>query len=153
AYVRMTQDQHVAVPEAIQRTFGMPPEALEKAIAGYLRSGEVTYFRGPAPAGIDNVTFTSHPLNDLEIKTVLADLDYHSRDYRQRGIKELEEILSRQPENVVANRGLGYEALQQSDWEKASEHFKRAAANDVKDPRVHYLLAMMLNRRSTSTGD
>jgi Flp pilus assembly protein TadD len=152
-YVRMTQDQHVAVPEAIQRSFGMPPEALEKAIAGYLRSGEVTYFRGPAPPGIDNVTFTSHPLNDLEIKTVMADLDYHSRDYRQRGITEFQEILSKQPDNVVANRGLGYEALQKSDWDKAGEHFKRAAAQDVKDPRVHYLLAMMMSRKGMSTGN
>src|SRR5262249_9985525 len=68
-YIRMTEEQHVAVPEAIRRSFGMEPEALEKAIEKYLRS-EVTYYRGPTPPGSDNVTFTSHPLNDLEIKTV-----------------------------------------------------------------------------------
>ena len=59
----------------------------------------------------------------------------------RRGITEFQEILAKQPENVVANRGLGYEAMQKSDWDNAGEHFKRAAAQDVKDPQVHYLLA------------
>jgi Flp pilus assembly protein TadD len=145
SYVRMIQDQHVPVLEAIQRSFGTPPEALEKAIQSYLRN-EMTYFRGPAPPGSDNITYTSHGLDDLAVKTVLADLDYHSRDYRQRGITELQEILSKQPDNVVANRNLGFEALQHRDFDKARELFTRAAAQDVKDPRVHYLLAMMLSR-------
>ncbi len=42
----------------------------------------------------------------------------------------------------MANRGLGYEAMQKNDWDKASEHFRRAAAQNVKDPQVHYLLAL-----------
>jgi Flp pilus assembly protein TadD len=150
-YIRMTQDQHVAVPEAIRRSFGMEPEALERAIEAYMR-GAMMYFRTATPPGSDAVTFTSRPLNDLDVKTVMADLDYHSRDYRQRGITEFQEILSQQPENAVANRGLGYEELQKGDWDKAGEYFKRAAAHDVKDPRVHYLLAMMISRKGMSTG-
>jgi len=30
----------------------------------------------------------------LKIKSVMADLDYHSRDYRSRGITEFQEILA-----------------------------------------------------------
>jgi tetratricopeptide (TPR) repeat protein len=146
AYTQLTMDQHVPIPDAIRRAFGMEPEALEKAIEGYLRSGSVVYFHTATPPGAESVTFTSHPLNDLDVKTVMADLDFHARDYRQRGITEFQEVLSKQPENVVANRGLGYEALQHNDWDKAGEYFKRAAAQDVKDPQVHYLLAFMLNR-------
>jgi predicted Zn-dependent protease len=92
-------------------------------------------------------------LSDLDIKSVMADLDYHSRDYRARGITEFQEILAKQPENVVANRGLGYEAMQKNDWDKAAEHFKRAAAQDVKDPQVHYLLALMMSRKGRSSGN
>ena len=83
----------------------------------------------------------------------MADLDYHSRDYRARGITEFQEILAKQPENVVANRGLGYEAMQKNDWDKAGEHFRRAAAQDVKDPQVHYLLALMMSRKGMSSGN
>jgi Flp pilus assembly protein TadD len=146
AYTQLTMDQHVPIPEAIRRAFGMESEALEKAIEGYLRSGSYVYFHTATPPGAESVTFTSRPLNDLDVKTVMADLDFHARDYRQRGITEFQEVLSKQPENVVANRGLGYEALQRNDWDKAGEYFKRAAAQDVKDPQVHYLLALMLNR-------
>ncbi len=146
AYIQLTMDQHVPIPDAIRRAFGMEPEALEKDIAGYLNSGSVVYFHTATPPGAESVTFTSRPLNDLDVKTVMADLDFHARDYRQRGITEFQEVLSKQPENVVANRGLGYEALQRNDWDKAGEYFKRAAAQDVKDPQVHYLLALMLNR-------
>jgi len=151
-YVRMTEDQHVAVPEAIRRSFGMEPEALGKAIEDYFRVGTM-YFRAPTPPGVEAIQFNSHPLSDLDIKSVMADLDYHSRDYRARGITEFQEILAKQPENVVANRGLGYEAMQKNDWDKASEHFKRAAAQDVKDPQVHYLLALMMSRKGMSSGN
>jgi Flp pilus assembly protein TadD len=152
AYIHMTEDQHVPVPEAIRRSFGMEPEGLGKMIENYFRGGAM-HFTAPIPPGLPAVQFTSRPLNDLEIKSVLADLDYHSRDYRARGITEFQEILAKQPENVVANRGLGYEAMQTNDWDKAGEHFKRAAAQDVKDPQVHYLLALMMSRKGMSSGN
>jgi tetratricopeptide (TPR) repeat protein len=149
-YIHMTQDQHVPVPEAIRRSFGMEPEALGKMIDNYFRGGSI-HFTAPIPPGLPAVQFTSRPLNDLEIKSVLADLDYHSRDYRARGITEFQEILAKQPENVVANRELGYEAMQKNDWDKAGEHFRRAAAQDVKDAQVHYLFALTMSRKGMSS--
>jgi tetratricopeptide (TPR) repeat protein len=152
AYIKMTQEQRVPVPEAIRRSFGMEPEALQKAVEDYFRAGEATSLHAPAPAGIDAIQFTSHPLNDIDVKSVMADLDYHSRDYRGRGITELQQLLALQPENVTANRDLGYEAMQTSDWDKAGEYFKHAVAHDVKDPQVHYLLAMMMSRNGMGGG-
>ncbi|HEV7521791.1 MAG TPA: tetratricopeptide repeat protein [Candidatus Angelobacter sp.] len=151
-YIQMTENQHVAVPEAIRRSFGMEPEALQKMVENYFRGGAM-HFTAPTPPGLPAVQFNSHPLSDLEIKSVLADLDYHSRDYRSRGITEFQEILARQPENVMANRGLGYEAMQKNDWDKAGEHFRRAAAHDIKDPQVHYLLALTTSRKGMSSGN
>ena len=151
-YVRYTQGQHEPVSDAIRHAFGMEPEQLQKEIENYFRSGNAKYFVAPAPPGSDNFAFTSRPLNDLELRTVLADLDFHARDYRQRGIDTLQEILSKSPDDVTANRDLGYAALEKNDWEKAEQYFKRAAANDSKDPEVHYLVAYGLNRKSMSTG-
>jgi len=148
----MTENHHVAVPEAIRRSFGMEPEALEKMIENYFRGGAM-HFTAPTPPGLPAVQFNSRPLNELEIKSVMADLDYHSRDYRSRGITEFQEILAKQPENVVANRGLGYEAMQKNDWDKAGDHFRRAAAQNVKDPQIHYLLASMMSRKGMSSGN
>ena len=146
AYAVLVRDRRVPVAEAVRRGFGMEPEALDKAVESYYRGGRTLSFHMATPPGSDNITFTSRPLNDLDVKTVMADLDYHSRDYHQRGVSELQEILGKQPDNVVANRNLGFEALQRGDHDKARELFTRAAAQDVKDPQVHYLLAMMLSR-------
>ncbi|HSM85421.1 MAG TPA: tetratricopeptide repeat protein [Candidatus Limnocylindrales bacterium] len=152
AYVRYSQDQHQPVPQAIRQAFGMEPQQLEKAISNYFRSGEAGYFKAAAPPGAENITFTSRPLNDLETRTVLADLDFHARDYRARGIAAFQEILREQPENVVANRGLGYAALEKNEWEKAEEYFKRAAASNSKDPQVHYLVAYGLSQKARAAG-
>lgn len=151
-YVHYTQDQHEPVPDAIRHAFSMEPEQLQKAIENYFRGGETKYFVAPAPPGSDKFDFTSRPLNDIELRTVLADLDFHARDYRQRGIDTLQEILSKNPDDVTANRDLGYAALAKNDWDNAEQYFKRAAASDSKDPEVHYLVAYGLNRKSMSTG-
>lgn len=152
AYVHYVQDEHQPVPDAIRHAFGMEPEQLQKAIEGYFRSGSVTYFKAQVPPGSDNLSFNSRPLNDLELQTVLADLDFHARDYRQRGIDAFQQIVARQPDNITANRDLGYGALEKNDWDKAENYFQRAAANDSKDPEVHYLVALGLYRKSRSTG-
>ncbi len=83
-YVRLTQNEHVPVPEAIRRSFGMEPVALGKLIENYLRTGTI-YFHTQTPPGSDALTFNTRSLNDVEVKSVMADLDYHSRDYRSRG--------------------------------------------------------------------
>jgi Flp pilus assembly protein TadD len=148
AYNTLVQDKHAPVTDAIRQAFGIEPEKLEKDIANYFSGGRATYFKAAAPPGSDQIEFTSNPLDEFQLKSILGDFDYHSRDYRERGIAAFREIVARQPNNEAANRGLGYAALQQGDLDKAAEHFQRAAASDIKDPRVHYFLAMMMTRKS-----
>lgn len=150
AYNKLVEDQHVPVPDAIRQAFHMEPEQLEKAIAAYYNGGRIMYFKTAAPPGSDEVVFKTRMLNDLELKTVMADLDFHSRDYEKRGIAAFQEILSAQPDNAVANRSLGYIALDNNDWDKAGEYFKHAAAQNSKDPQLHYLLALQMSRKEQS---
>ncbi len=151
-YNHLVQDQHVPVPDAIRQAFHMEPEQLEKAVQSYYNGGHITYFKTAAPAGSDEIAFHTRLSNDLELKTVMADLDFHSRDYEKRGIAAFQEILSVQPENPVANRSLGYVALDNNDWDKAGEYFKRAAAQASKDPQLHYLLALQMSRKEKAEG-
>ncbi|HLK53696.1 MAG TPA: hypothetical protein VKU42_09575, partial [Candidatus Angelobacter sp.] len=151
-YVRLTQNEHVPVPEAIRRSFGMEPDALGKLVENYLRTG-TGHFIARMPPGSDAPTFNTRSLNDVEVKSVMADLDYHSRDYRSRGLTELQEVLNSQPDDVIANRDLGFDALQKNEWSKAGEYFKRAAAHDAKDPRVHYFLARMMSSNNRASKD
>lgn len=146
-YNHLVQDQHVPVSDAIRQAFHMEPEQLEKAVQNYFNGGRITHFQTAAPAGSDEITFNTRVLNDLELKTVMADLDFHSRDYEKRGIAAFQEILKVQPENATANRSLGYVALDNNDWDKAGEYFKRASAQASKDPQLHYLLALQMSRK------
>ena len=151
-YVHYTQDEHQPVPEAIQHAFGMEPKNLQREIEDYFRGRSVRYFVAPAPQGSDKIAFDSRPLNDVELQTTLADFDYHARDYRARAIATFQEILAKQPDNAIANRDMGYAAADNGDWYRAEEYFKRAAANDSKDPQVHYLVAFGLNRKGREIG-
>ncbi len=47
-YVRLTQNEHVPVPEAIRRSFGMEPDALGKLIENYLRTGTMHFHNADA---------------------------------------------------------------------------------------------------------
>lgn len=152
AYNNMVREQHVEVPQAIRNAFGMDADQLGKAVEDYFRSRSFTYFKMPAPPGSDTIPFTARPFNDLDIKSLLADFDVHTPDYRQRGVDAFLEIVSKQPENATANRALGYAALQKGEWEKAGEYFKRAATQPTKDPQVHYLLALLMSRKNLQMG-
>lgn len=152
AYNRLVHDQHVPVPDAIRQAFHMEPEQLEKAVSNYYNGGRITYFKTAAPPGSDDIAINTRVLNQLELKTVTADLDFHTRDYENRGIAAFKEILAVQPDNAVANRSLGYVALDDDDWDKAGEYFKRASAQASKDPQLHYLLALQMSRKQKAEG-
>src|SRR5947209_2505499 len=152
AYNNLVRNDRVPVRDAVRQAFGMEPENLEKLVSEYFKSGRVVYFPVPAPPGIDDIQVSSRPVNDDEVKVIFADLDFHTRDYRDRGMAAFREILSKQPDNPVANRALGYAALQKNDFEKAREYFTRAAAQSSKDPQVHYLLALLMSRKNLTSG-
>ena len=152
AYNNLVRNDRVPVRDAVRQAFGMEPENLEKLVSEYFKSGRVVYFPVPAPPGIDDIQVSSRPVNDDEVKVIFADLDFHTRDYRDRGMAAFREILSKQPDNPVANRALGYAALQKNDLEKAGEYFRRAAVQSSQDPQVHYLLALLMSRQNLSSG-
>lgn len=151
-YNNLVRDGRMPVAEAIRKAFGMEPQQLEKLILDYFRSGKAISFLVPAPADIDDIKTASRPISDDELKVIFADLDFHTRDYRERGLAAFREILSKQPDNPAANRALGYAALQKNDFEKAGEYFRRAAAQSSKDPQVHYLLALLMSRNNLTSG-
>ena len=151
-YIKLVRDDRMPVADAIRKAFGMEPQQLEKLVSDYFRSGKAVYYPVPAPADIDDVKMASRVISDDELKVSFADLDFHTHDYRERGLAAFREILAKQPDNPVANRALGYNALQKSDLDKAGEYFQRAAAQSSKDPQVHYLLALLMSRKNLASG-
>jgi tetratricopeptide (TPR) repeat protein len=148
AYLDLVENRKLAPAEAVRMAFKMDAEQLQSKVREYYTRGRLTYYRVAAPADMEGSPYAVRPLDSLEVQATLADLHYHSKDYHERGIAEFKEILARQPDNPVANRGLGYEYLRENDFDRAAECFRRAAATDSGDPRVHYLAALLRSREA-----
>lgn len=146
-YFALLIDQKRPMEEAIQKAFGMSSAQFDKALRNYLSSGVYRYYAIPTPSGIAGTGYTARPVTALDATAVIADIHLHSLDYHEKAIAELQEILKADPNHPAALRGLGYGYLGKRDFPQAAEYFRRAAAADSKDPRVHYYLAMLLNQQ------
>ncbi|HET9698033.1 MAG TPA: tetratricopeptide repeat protein [Terriglobales bacterium] len=149
-YLQMTQIEKKPVDEAIRVAFGVEPAAFEKQLRDYFY-GQGKYFRLPMPE-MEEAKYVTTKLDDLTAQASLADLHAHSIDHQDQAVKEFEDILQRDAGNVVANRGLGYYYLHRGEFDKAQELFRHAALKDSKDPQLHYLTALLMNREAMKTG-
>jgi len=138
----------VPVDEAIRKAFGMSPDQVDHMLREYYLSGRWKYFKVSAPAEINDIQYTARALSGVDAAAILADLHYHSRDYQEAAFAEFKRILTLQPDNAIANRGLGYAYLQRNQFDEAADHFRRAAAQDSQDPWVHFLSASLMYRQS-----
>lgn len=148
SYFELKKQKNASVEDAIQQAFGMSASQLDKALRDYLIAGRSRYYSIPAPAQISEKTYTVRPMTSADAAAVLADIHLHSPDYRDKSIDEFQAILKSDPNNAAACRGLGYAYLQKQDFTQATEFFKRASAQDSKDPRVHYYNALLMTRES-----
>jgi tetratricopeptide (TPR) repeat protein len=146
AYFDARLNQKKPIELAMQQSFGMTPEQFDKVLRNYLSSARFRYYPIPTPSGIVAAQFTEIPVSLADARAVLADVDAHSVDHRDRALGEFQDVLRMDPDNASALRGTGYAYLQRQDFEHAGEYFRRAAERDSKDPRVHYYNALLTNR-------
>lgn len=151
-YFDLVRNQRLPVAESIRRGFGMEPAQLDRILreaANPVRSSTHAF---EAPAGIDDTGYSTTKLDEDDAKAILADLHLHSPGYLDQAIREFQEVLTRSPNHPAAHRGLGYAYLSQQKLAQAGEHFRQAAEGDPSDARVHYYLALLMNRGSLAAG-
>lgn len=139
-------EKGVSVDAALQQAFDMNAAQFDKVLRDYISSGRYKYWAMPTPTDIVDKGYAIKPLTALDASTVIADIHLHTIDYHEKAASEFQEILKTDPNNAAASRGLGYAYLQKGNFKDAGEYFKRAAAQDSKDPRVHYYSAMLMTR-------
>ncbi len=145
-YFDLAVDKKVPVGDAVQQAFGMTPEVWDKQLRQYFSSGTVKYYKLPTPPGIETTGYTTTALSFADAKAVLADMHLHSPDYQDKAVEEFEEVLTVEPNNVPALRGLGYAYFRKRNLSTAAEYFQKAAALNSKDPRVLYYSALLRNQ-------
>jgi tetratricopeptide (TPR) repeat protein len=136
-------DQGVSIPEAIQRAFGVEPKVLDKELENHLRTGRANIWHSKLPPGSDKFDVAVTNLDELEARAAVAEMKLQNRDRSEEAISDFDAILKERPGNAVALRGLGYGALRKQDLKTAADYFRRAAAADSGDPRVHYYSAVL----------
>lgn len=139
--------QKKPLEQAVQAAFGMTPEQFDKVLRNYVSSGKFRYYPIPTPAGIVAAQFTASPVSLADARAVLADIHAHSPDYQGKALSEFQDVLTMEPNNASAVRGLGFAYLKQRDFQHATEYLRRAAQLNSKEPRVHYYYAMLLSQQ------
>ena len=150
-YFDLIRNKNVPVEGAIQQTFGMSAAQFDKTLHNYHSSGHYKYYKLPAPAGIDGKLYSSTPLAAIDAQVILADAHLHSPDYQKTAVEEFETVLTVDPNNAAALRGLGYSYLMKQDFEKAGEYFHKSAKLNSNDSRVLYYSALLSQREGAST--
>ena len=144
-YFILTNQQRVPIPEAVQMAFGMSLPELEKTIWTNWHNGKL-YAKRAREKIPTSFTATARPIDSLEVRAQMADLDAHSVDYGARAIQEFQDILRQNPNQVSAQRGLGYAYLRTRDFPQAQQHFQAAARMGSTDPRVYFYSSVLLQQ-------
>lgn len=137
---------HVPADEAIREAFEMEPRQLDATLERYLHTAtDPMHVR--LPEELEKITLSAGVVPVLNASALLAELHSHQPDYRQRSIREFEEILRQDPENTTAHRGLGYALFYEHDSDGAIPHLKKAAEKAPEDWLIHYYWAELMAQK------
>jgi tetratricopeptide (TPR) repeat protein len=150
AYFGLVQNQQVPVEEAIQKAYGMTSAQLAQAVKDYFHS-----LAAPAQAqekgkqslnvtAAEDIGDTSQELPAEEGQSLVTEMSVRLPERRDQAVHELESIThDPKTDNVVARRGLAWVHLQKKEYDRAVEELTTGADLNVKDPWLHYYLALV----------
>jgi tetratricopeptide (TPR) repeat protein len=151
-YFDLLHNRRLPPDQAFSQAFGQTPQDFDRELAAYLRVSPRPLQRSEAPAGIDTAGYRVEPLDEFEARAVLADMHAHSVHYLDQGLRELQDLAAIAPQSLAVQRGLGYAFLRKDQFDRAAQHFRKAAALDGNDPRLHYYFALLQQRVLQATG-
>lgn len=142
----------IPLDEALQQAFGMSVEQFDKTMYDYVWNGRYKSFVIQNPPSVSSSGFTTAPITGLDVATLTAEIHVQTDDYREKAAAEFQEILKTNPDNLAANRGLGYARLRQKRFDEAQNYFRKAAQLDSKDAKLHFYSALLMSREGTFEG-
>ena len=162
AYFGLVENEKLQVDDAIQKAFAISSAQLEQAVKDHFRSlsagGKGVNVPGaaqpaPAPVTADMIGTSTHPTTEAEARALVAEMKLRLADHRQEARKELAAIID-QPntDNAIAHRALGWDLIEQKQYDRAGEELGNAMALDGKDPWTHYYLAVAKFQGAESSG-
>jgi tetratricopeptide (TPR) repeat protein len=168
-YFDLVENQNVPVEEAIQKAYGMTAAHFEQTVKDYFHSLTALFhptdrnrqladfnttaevYQFPAPLGPDELSVTVTQLQEIDARSLLAEVKARVQDRREEAIKELQSLAAAPSDNEAAHRALAWMHIQRKEFEPASEELSNAAELNPKDPWVRYYLSVLKYRVAQTT--
>jgi tetratricopeptide (TPR) repeat protein len=131
-----------AAEDAAKRTIG-DPQALEKALGGYVGMFAFTTARLPAPPEVNEDAFAPEPISEAESLAVRADFLVHNRRYAEAK-QMLAEALKIDPKLASAYESMGQLYAQQNQTEEANKWYSQAVALNSQSCLANFYYATNL---------
>jgi tetratricopeptide (TPR) repeat protein len=129
-----------------QRT-GMSFAEFDRALESYVRGNKLMGWNTPLPTAIDASSFDARALTANDALVAVAEMHAASPDHRAEAMRELEQALTADPNNMKAQSDLGYAYLMQRDYAHAEPYLEKAAGSGSQDAMVHFYYAMLLQQK------
>ena len=146
-YFNQVMNRRVPIPQAFGQAFGRSPEEFDPLLAKF-RSQALTPKPLDLDLQLDKSKFVESKVPEESARALQAELQFEIPSQRQRGIAELQQLLSQNPNDAEVHRGLAIVALRQGNMKDAIDYMRRAVEISDTDPLMHYLIAVWRNRGS-----
>jgi tetratricopeptide (TPR) repeat protein len=168
-YFDLVQNQQFPAEQAIEKAYGMTAAQFTQAVKDYLHSlatPSQAREKGSQPSsngarGIQSLSViqaediggSTQELSPDEGQALVAEMSVRLPERRAQAMQELE-TLTGQPktDNTIARRGLAWAHIDKKEFDRAIEELRTGAELNVKDPWLHYYLALVKHDQAQSTG-
>jgi len=165
-YLGLAKGQHLPVEDAIQKAYGMSSAQLGQAVKDYFHAlATALQSEGPgaavpawlkptaAPVTADVLGTGISQVREAEGRALVAEMSLRLPEHRQQALKELESIMeSPKGDNAVIHRALGWDHMEQKQFDEAADEYSQAVALDGRDPLTHFYLALWKYQEAQLTG-
>jgi tetratricopeptide (TPR) repeat protein len=136
--------------DAIRKAFGTSRLKLENELLSYATGERFMYFSVPLARDPSSQSVDVQPLTEIMVAALKAEVRWygkvvHSAEEIAEYIGEFKSLLSREPDNSVALRGLGLALLELKDYEGSLRYLGQAVESDPKDVQNHHSLSLLLS--------
>jgi tetratricopeptide (TPR) repeat protein len=168
-YFDLVENQQLPVEEAIQKAYGMTPAQFAQAVKDYFHglaqasqapekgrqasSGNAGGIQSLSVTPAEEIGTSTQELLVEEGQSLVAEMSVRLPERREQAVQELEAIVGPpKTDNVIARRALAWAHLQKKEYDRAVEELSTGAELNIKDPWLHYYLALVKHDVAQSAG-
>jgi len=161
-YLGLVETQKLAIPDAIQKAYGVSAAQLEQVVKDHLHSLASAAKSQPAslsqssaaPATADQIGSNTDPVPLPTAQALVAEMSLRVPEHRDQAHSDLNELTNDpKDDTAILHRALGWELMQKKDFDGAIDELARALTLDAQDPWTHYYLAVWKYREAQGSGE